>query len=72
MNSPITMIGGLKPEYYIPKRILIFLFLTKFSMAQKRPIDCPDLPTIVQTQDRILVLVLSLLPYYDHNIVYWY
>ena len=45
LTSPIIMTGVMKPEYYIRKRVLsIFDILTKFQMAQKQPIPCPDLP----------------------------
>ena len=40
----ILMIGWLKPEYYIRKNILFLNFLTKFYMAKKRPIRCPQIP----------------------------
>ena len=40
------MTGRLKPEYYIRKKVFGFLNdLTKFNMAQKRPIQCPDIPS---------------------------
>ena len=47
MTSEIIIKGGLKPEYYIRKRILIFLSFDQFLFFSKTTHTvCPDIPAV--------------------------